>query len=374
MLSLDIEPDPFRLQEQQFRLVDQDCLTRLKRAFPIADFANFVLVARREGKNEIDAERFGEYVAILEERKQVKRVSVPIVGGKSRTEYQFRHDKIRDYYTHFALLGDDPAGKFALARDDRFAGVFEYLARELPQDSVVELKEFLLSAALDRSDHRLSDRFLQHLRWRSLLDRSDPAWLGSYDPPDARAALDEFGALGITRDQTEAKMREIRQTINSARATTRMLSASDAEVLDLCLTRLFVGFNAVVIPTEGGLPPVFDVPTIGQFALLSSAGSRATTDLARVGIMARADRVTVRKLLVINPEPDIEPSQRPWASVEEWSRQIASKDFIVAGTLQVHDLASKARSAGQPELFWNGLFRHGKLKRTRKGKSLQGTK
>jgi hypothetical protein len=77
-----------------------------------------------------------------------------------------------------------------LARDDRFAGVFEYLARDLPHDAADELKDYLLSAALDRSDHRLSDRFLQHLRWRSLLDRADRAWLAAYDLPNARDDLE----------------------------------------------------------------------------------------------------------------------------------------------------------------------------------------
>src|SRR5262249_652312 len=145
LLSLDLEPDPFRLQEQQFRLVDDDCVSRLKRRFPITDFASSVLAARREGKADIGSDQFVEYVAILEERKQVRRVSVPIAGGKSKAEYQFRHDRIRDYYTHFALLGDDPAERFALARDDRFVGVFEYLARDLPQYAADELKEYLLS-------------------------------------------------------------------------------------------------------------------------------------------------------------------------------------------------------------------------------------
>ena len=253
LLALDIEPDPFRLQEQQFRLVDEDCVSRLNRPFPIADFARAVLLARREGKPEIGSDVFGEYVPILEQRKQVRRVSIPIADGKSKSEYQFRHDRIRDYYTHFALLGDDPTERFALARDDRFAGVFDYLARDLPQNAALELKDYLLSAALDRSDHRLSDRFLQHLRWRSLLDRDDPSWLAEYDLPDARKALKEFDTLLVTRDQTEARMREMREIVDSARVTTRILSAHDAEALDEAVAALLVSFGAVEVPTAGGV-------------------------------------------------------------------------------------------------------------------------
>src|SRR5262249_8702910 len=91
LLSLDLEPDPFRLQEQQFRLVDDDCVSRLKRRFPITDFASSVLAARREGKADIGSDQFVEYVAILEERKQVRRVSVPIAGGNSQHHIHFPH-------------------------------------------------------------------------------------------------------------------------------------------------------------------------------------------------------------------------------------------------------------------------------------------
>jgi hypothetical protein len=355
LLSLDVEPDPFRLQEQQFHLVDDDCVSRLKRGFPMTDFARSVLAARREGKADIGSEQFVEYVAILDERKQVRRVSVPIAGGKSKTEYQFRHDRIRDYYTHFALLGDDPTERFALARDDRFAGVFEYLARDLPQDAADELKDYLLSAALDRSDHRLSDRFLQHLRWRSLLERADPAWLAEYDLPDARKALEQFSDLLLTRNETEARMRALPEIVDAARATTRILSAPDAAALDEAMAKLLIGFGAVEVPTAGGVARMFNIPNAGRLFLLSSAGSRATSELARIGITARAAQVRGRKLVVVNPQPEVDPSQRDWSQIAGWARGLTTDDLIVVGTLEVHQAATKARGAVEPRLFWNGL-------------------
>ena len=355
LLSLDMEPDPFRLQEQQFRLVDTDCVSRLKRPFPIADFAHAVLLARRDGKPEIDSEQFKEYVPVLEKRKQVRRVSIPIADGKSKTEYQFRHDKIRDYYTHFALLGDDPTERFALARDDRFSGVFDYLARDLPQDAALELKDYLLSAALDRSDHRLSDRFLQHLRWRSLLDRADPPWLAEYDLPAARKALQEFGALLVTRDQTEARMRQVREIVDSARVTTRVLSAKDAQALDEAIAALLVSFGAVEVPTAGGVARMFDIPNAGRLVLLSSAGNRATSELARIGITARAAQVTGRKLVVVNPQPELDPAQRDWSEIARWARGLTIDHSSVVGTVEIHQAATKARGAADAGLFWNSL-------------------
>ena len=149
LLSLDIDPDPFRLQEQQFRLVDEDCRTKLDRPFPISAFSKSALNAREDNKAEIDWASFSEYVAILEQRKQVRRTNVDAAAGKAALEYRFRHEKIADFYLHFALLEADSEKRFSLAGDDRFAGVFDYLARELPAQAADELKEYLLSSALD---------------------------------------------------------------------------------------------------------------------------------------------------------------------------------------------------------------------------------
>jgi hypothetical protein len=130
LLSLDIEPDPFRLREQQFQLVDEDCRSQLGRPFPIDAFSKSALEARESNKPEIDASSFGEYVAILDQRKQVRRISIRIADGWG-TEYRFRHDKISDFYLHFALMEPDSEKRFELAGDDRFAGLYDYLAREL---------------------------------------------------------------------------------------------------------------------------------------------------------------------------------------------------------------------------------------------------
>ncbi|WP_042694974.1 ATP-binding protein, partial [Azospirillum sp. B506] len=232
LLARDVEPDPLRLQQQQFKLVEARYRDRVKRPFPIDAFARAVLDARKAQKPEIDPTLFGIEVAILEEHKQIRRVSVPLPDGQSAVEYQFRHDKIRDFYSHFALLDDAMAEeRFALARDDRFAGVYDYLARELPPVEVDALKEYLLSVAVDDNDHRLSDRFLQHLRWRSLLVREDPVWLDSHDLPPARAALAAWTILSEEREEVESRMQEVRATVVAARAITRMLSADTDERL-----------------------------------------------------------------------------------------------------------------------------------------------
>jgi|GEM_PF-3859171 len=356
LLSLDIDPDPFRLQEQQFRLVDEDCRTKLGRSFPISAFSKSALNAREDNKAEIDWSSFGEYVAILEQRKQVRRTSVDVAGGNTALEYRFRHEKIADFYLHFALLGADPEKRFLLAGDDRFAGVFDYLARELPAQAAEELKEYLLSSALDSNDHRLSDRFLLHLRWRALLDRDDPAWLTRYDTLDGAAAVDEFDRLAAIRERTESKMRAARLKIEASRVASRLLAAKDERSLGSAVRELFLKLGAREIATPGGVAPVFEFPGLAPLALLCVAGPRAMSAVTRIGLASRALRVSQRKLVVVNPQVELDPSERDWSQVKEWARSVTGDDVIVLSTLALYRVARNEHAEqGQP--LWTEVVR-----------------
>jgi hypothetical protein len=152
-------------------------------------------------------------------------------------------------------LEPDSTKRYALSGDDRFAGVFDYLARELPAEAADELKEYLLSSAVDSNDHRLSDRFLLHLRWRTLLNRQDPAWLARYDTSESSAPVDEFDRLAALREQTETKMRAARSVIEASRLTSRILAANDAQALETAVRDLFLKKGAREIPTPGGVAP-----------------------------------------------------------------------------------------------------------------------
>jgi hypothetical protein len=57
----------------------------------------------------------------------------------------------------------------------------------------------------------------------------------------------------LTRDETEAEMRAIREIVDAARAATRILSAPDATALEEAKGKLLVRFGAVEIATAGGV-------------------------------------------------------------------------------------------------------------------------
>ncbi|KQQ35541.1 hypothetical protein ASG19_17800 [Rhizobium sp. Leaf306] len=353
LLSLDIEPDPFRLQEQQFDLVRQDYESRLARPFPTMELSKSVLSARQANSPELDAIVFGTAVAILEERKQVRRISVASVGG-FLAEYHFRHDKIRDFYTHFAFLHDVDA-RFSLARDDRFSGVYDYLARELPPAAVADLREYLLSAAVDSNDHRLSDRFLQHLRWRALLDEVDPPWLSNYETPTADKALTEFEQLSGRRQQIEIEMHRLRTTVDAERLPARLLSARTVETLEGGVLRLFERSGAKIRPTPGGAAPIVEPPWYPSFSLFCLAGNNVCTAVAAIGMRSRLLQSHGWKILIINPTPDYEPKLRDWGRVSEWARSLAVEGLLALGTIELYELATHSIINQESESFWHKL-------------------
>ena len=94
-------------------------------------------------------------------------------GGKSRTEWHFRHDKIADFFVVQAFLGpanDKPEKHLG---DARFRGVYLQLARLLPLEDARALERRLIDYAADTQDHTVSDTFIQLLRPRRDEDESE---------------------------------------------------------------------------------------------------------------------------------------------------------------------------------------------------------
>lgn len=356
LLSLDVEPDPFRLQQQQFRLACRDFTRHTQREFPIEAFSRAVLDNRKSGKPEIDSLQFDVETAVLVARKQVRKDQVPLDGGKARTEYRFRHDKIRDFFAHLALLGDDPTERYELARDDRFSGVYEYLARELPSDQAADLREFLLSAALDRNDHRLSDRFMQHMRWRALLNRQDPAWLAEFDGGEARSALRRFTRLSDLRDRIETAMRSKRDIVERDRIATRLLAAEDAEALEDAVGAALVEAGARPAPSDGNGLLVIETPTGRRLALLCVAGQRCLTPLSRIGTEARCRQSPLPKLVVVNPQAREHPDARDWGILEAWADDLRLDGGRVVSSRDILSGFRSARDAGDYSDFWLALL------------------
>ena len=85
-------------------------------------------------------------------------------AGKQMREWQFRHDKIMDYFIVQTFLGQDNERVQQHLADPRFRGVYFLLAILLPMKEAEVLRERLIQYAADKKDHTVSDQFIQLLR------------------------------------------------------------------------------------------------------------------------------------------------------------------------------------------------------------------
>ncbi|HUM95075.1 MAG TPA: PBS lyase, partial [Candidatus Competibacter sp.] len=165
MLARGENPDLFRLQQQQYRIMAKDYQRTQLHEFPLHKFAEAVYQMRLKDEDTLPVGEFADELQCLERHKMA--VSRPLdEGGKSRTEWHFRHDKIVDFFIVQAFLGpanDKPEKHLG---DARFRGVYLQLARLLPLDDARALERRLIDHAADTQDHTVSDPFIQLLRTR----------------------------------------------------------------------------------------------------------------------------------------------------------------------------------------------------------------
>ena len=146
-------------------------------------------------------------------------------------------------------------------------------------------------------------------------------------------------------------MRAARSKIEASRAGSRMLAAKDARSLESAVRELFLKLGAREIATPGGAAPVFEPPGLAPLALLCVAGPRAMSAVTRIGLASRASRVSQKKLLVVNPQAELDPSERDWSQVKEWAKWLNGNDAGVLSTLALYRLA-RDDDAVQPRRFW----------------------
>jgi hypothetical protein len=61
--------------------------------------------------------------------------------------------------------------------------------------------------------------------------------------------------------------------------------------------------------------------------------------VTRGGLISRTSRIAERKLVVVNPQPELDPMDRDRSQVEEWARTLTSQDVRVLETRVLFRLA-----------------------------------
>jgi HEAT repeat protein len=166
-------PELLRLQEQDYKRMRDRYITRFNQDFPLKQFSEAVYNMRLNDQDSIPLKDFGDELEIMEEAKMViARTSREVTEGEkptARTLWNFRHDKILEYFLVQQFLGKTPEVEERILKhidDPRFRGVYFLLADLLPFSEAQALRETLIQYAVDTQDHTVSDRFVELLRPR----------------------------------------------------------------------------------------------------------------------------------------------------------------------------------------------------------------
>jgi hypothetical protein len=170
-------PDLLRLQEQDYKRMCDRYKTRFNQDFPLKQFSEAVYTMRLNDQDSIPTEHFGDELEMMEEAKMViARTSREVTEGetpKARILWNFRHDKILEYFLVQQFLGKTPESEERILKhldDSRFRGVYFLLADLLPFSEAQALRETLIQYAVDTQDHTVSDRFIELLRPRAQMN------------------------------------------------------------------------------------------------------------------------------------------------------------------------------------------------------------
>jgi hypothetical protein len=350
------EPSLLALQEQQFVTLQGNHHRKYQRPFRTDLFSEDVFQLRLSNDDDLDKSAYDREVASLVDEKMAITRAVEVPGKEPRQEILFRHDRIRDYFTHFAFLDKDKdERRLQYANDSRFAGVYEYLAKTLDLGSAERLREQLLMSAVENQDHRLSDSFIKQLSWRRQFASGDPQWLSDYDLPTARDADLRFDSLQIERAKLEVEMLSLKETMSKQRELARVLSTFDEpsllKIAVDCLERLN---GTTTIPSAVS---VYGYPTLkspnGFGFTLATLSSRTDIDAFQIELVTQrlkqADRPV---LLVTNSNVLINPRERTADLSEEARKKFLDNGVFDCSALSLYQ-AYQEHLAGDGVTFWS---------------------
>ena len=349
-------PDLFALERQQFDAVKRR-LQAQGLEFRTLGFSRALLTQRLSDQEDLGGLPFKPEVTELVHAKlaQVRTFSEPS-GKASAQEIRFRHDRIRDFFSHFVLLEMKPEEQAAHAKDARFAGVFPYLARSMPEGNAQALRERLITLAAQIEDHRVSDSFVREFSWRQRFATQDPAWMLSHDLPAARAADGEYAELARQRDNLEAALARLRDKIESSRRMTRVLASADSVELVALAREILLAMGAGDSSTQQPIGTTMTAPNGQAFVLIALAQQERIRPFHVDLLQARVAASKLPQILVVNSQVSLAPEDREADLTPE---QISDLRACRALVLNSTDLYASFRSVVEcddKDAFWTRLI------------------
>jgi hypothetical protein len=299
-----------------------------------------------------------ETVQLLEAKLAQMRTYADPAGIVVAQEIRFRHERIRDYFTHFAFLDLDAETRAKHAQDTRLAGVFPYLARALRAEDALELRERLIRLAAEIEDHRVSDSFVRELSWRQRMAARDPDWMLGYDLPAARTAEADQAQLAQERQRLDAELSRLGNRLAAARRITRILVTADHERLLALACELLtaVGAQPCRMP-----PPNFGIaladPSGAPFLLVAISQSGTIRPFHLELLLARLGRPELPALLVTNSQVALPPDRREPDLAEAMAADLTRRGLLPLGASTLYAWHLSGDVSG-PQRIWEALRAH----------------
>lgn len=357
LLSQGGVPDLFALEKQQFDTVKR-YLQAQGLEFRTLGFSSALLTQRLADQEDLGGLPFKPEVAELVHAKlaQVRTFSEPS-GKLAAQEIRFRHDRIRDFFTHFVLLEMAPEEQAAHAKDARFAGVFPYLARSMPCASAEALREQLITVAAHIEDHRVSDSFMREFSWRQRFAAQDPDWMLSYDMPAARYADSEYANLAQKRSDLDAAMGRLREQIASSRRITRVLTTADSAEMVSLAREMLLAMGASEAKIQQPIGATLTAPDGQDFLLVALTQSEGIRPFHVDLLLARIERSDVPKLVVLNSQVGVAPEARTANLTADQGTALLARSATPMSSVELYEAFRATREGHEKYDFWAYLTR-----------------
>ncbi len=357
LLSQGGVPDLFALEKQQFDTVKRR-LQAQGLEFRTLGFSRALLTQRLADLEDLGGLPFKPEVAELVHAKlaQVRTFSEPS-GKSSAQEIRFRHDRIRDFFTHFVLLEMAPEEQAAHAKDARFAGVFPYLARSMPRENAEALREQLITLAAHIEDHRVSDSFVREFSWRQRFASQDPEWMLSHDLPEAKDADGEYADLARNRHDLEAAMGRLREQIASSRRLTRVLTTADSAEMVSLAREMLLAMGASEAKVQQSIGATLTDPDGRDFLLVALTQSERIRPFHVDLLLARIERSDMPKLVVLNSQVGAAPEARAADLTADQRTALLSRCAAPMGSMELYSAFRAAREGSHDDDVWTYLAR-----------------
>ena len=175
LISNGLVPDLFQLQKQQYTLMTQEYEQSWNQQFPLKQFSESVYQMRLNDTYGMTGETFYQALSIMEkeQHRMVLSRQWQDANGEPQKEWSFRHDKIMEFFLVQPFVGTSQEAQEKRHQhlgDPRFRGIYLLLARLLPPEEALALREDLIHYAADTKDHTVSDDYVQILRSRTTKD------------------------------------------------------------------------------------------------------------------------------------------------------------------------------------------------------------